>query len=103
MIEKKSNEYIDVWANIKETSNSFAPIEVFILLATKGYGHSIRQISRILGISPMEVKKAIQRLERAIRKDLKAKGANLKRLSNLSGVSTILEVDESQVESIDDL
>ena len=101
MKEKSTTNYIDVWAHIKKTSNKFSPIEVFILLATKGYGHSIRQISKILEISPIEVKKSIKRLERAIRKDLKDNGANLKRLTNLSGVDSILEIHEDEKESND--
>tara|TARA_B100000131_G_C17654350_1_gene425443 strand:- start:183 stop:491 length:309 start_codon:yes stop_codon:yes gene_type:complete len=102
-MKEKRNDFIDVWANIKRTANKFSPMEVFILLATKGYGHSIRQISRILDISPMDVKKAIQRLERAIRKDLKERGANLKRLSNLTGVDHILEMEDKKEEHPDDI
>ena len=94
--ENKTTDYIDIWANIKRTSNKFTAMEVFILLATRGYGHSIRQISKILQISPMDVKKSIQKLERAIRKDLKDSGANLKRLNNMTGIDTILEVEADQ-------
>ena len=64
------------------------------LIATKSYGHSLRQVSKILKITPTEVKKAIAKLERAIRKDLKDKGANLKRLTNVHGVDHILELEE---------
>lgn len=102
-MKKSKTDFIDVWANIKGTANKFSPMEVFILLATKGYGHSIRQISRILEISPMDVKKSIKRLERAIRKDLKEQGANLKRLSNLSGIENILEMENEPEEHLDDL
>tara|TARA_B100001250_G_scaffold410173_1_gene436067 strand:- start:692 stop:1003 length:312 start_codon:yes stop_codon:yes gene_type:complete len=92
----QSTDYIDVWANIKGTANRFSAMDVFILLATKGYGHSIRQISKVLEISPMDVKKSIKKLERAIRKDLKDRGANLKRLTNLAGVDTILEIEKDE-------
>ena len=96
MEENKSKNYIDVWANMRTTLRKYGPIETFILLATRGYGHSIRQISKILELSPIEVKKIIRKLERAIRKDLKKNGANLDRITHLSDGDFIVEVNDSE-------
>tara|TARA_B100000131_G_C17876031_1_gene516274 strand:- start:75 stop:383 length:309 start_codon:yes stop_codon:yes gene_type:complete len=102
MNKKTSNNYIDVWDSILKTSQKFSPKEVFSLIATKAYGHSLRQVGKILKTSPTEVKKSIARLERAIKKDLKAQGANLKRLTNVHGIDHIIEIDDSNEEQVDD-
>jgi len=91
--QNRNTQYIDVWDSIRKTTKKFTPLEVFALLATKAYGHSLRQISKILQITPTEVKKSVAKLERAIKKDLKSKGANLKRLTNVHGIDNILELE----------
>ena len=101
-MDKERTTYIDVWSNIKITLRKFSPIESFILIATKGYGHSIRQISKILEMSPIDIKKIIKKLERAIRKDLKGKGANLKRITHMDDSDFIVECDETQIEEGND-
>ena len=100
--KEKSGQYIDIWDSISKTTNKFTPLEVFALLATKAYGHSLRQISKILEVTPNEIKKTINKLERAIRKDLKSKGANLKRLTNVHGVEHILEVEPEEIDTSGD-
>ena len=99
--KESSSQYIDVWDSIEKTSKKFTPLEVFALLATRAYGHSLRQISKILQITPTEVKKIIRKMERAIKADLKSKGANLKNLTNLHGVEHILEVEKDDDNSMD--
>ena len=100
--KEKSGQYIDIWDSISKTTKKFTPLEVFALLATKAYGHSLRQISKILEVTPNEIKKTINKLERAIRKDLKSKGANLKLLTNVHGVEHILEVEPEEIDTSGD-
>ena len=102
MKSKTKNNYIDVWESILNTSKKFSPLEVFALIATKAYGQSLRQVGKILQTPPGEIKKIVKRLERAIRKDLKEQGANLKRLSNVHGVDHIVEITEDIGDSDDD-
>lgn len=96
--KKKSNVFIDVWDSILKTSQRFEPKDMFALIATKAYGHSLRQVSKILKLSPTEIKKIITRLERAIKRDLRAQGANLKRLSNIHGIEHIMEISREEEE-----